>query len=368
VKAVASPPLRDLYVYTTNLCNCRCKHCWIIDASAAGDRGAFFLDPEVYEQAVLEAKPLGLRSVKLTGGEPTIHPRLDALLDIQKRHGLAGRMETNGLEVTPALARRLADAKFTIVSVSLDGARASTHDAIRGVAGAFERTTRAVRLLVEAGLNTQVIMCLMRDNIEDLVDLVRLAEMLGAKSVKFNVLQPTLRGEKLYQEGQALDVCRIIETSRFVDKELRQTTKLQLYMHVPMAFRPIRNLVCGCDCGVCSIETILGLLADGHYAVCGIGEHVPEMVLGRAGKGELASVWQGHPVLVGIRQGLPFRLQGVCGRCLMKRACRGSCVAQNYYRTRDLFAPFWFCEAAEREGLFPSTRLASPATKGRGFP
>jgi hypothetical protein len=33
------------------------------------------------------------------------------------------------------------------------------------------------------------------------------------------------------------------------------------------------------------------------------------------------------------------------------------CVAQNYYRSGDLFAPFWFCEQAEAAGLFPESRL-----------
>jgi hypothetical protein len=33
------------------------------------------------------------------------------------------------------------------------------------------------------------------------------------------------------------------------------------------------------------------------------------------------------------------------------------CVAQNYYRSGDLFAPFRFCEHAEQAGLFPVSRL-----------
>jgi hypothetical protein len=41
----------------------------------------------------------------------------------------------------------------------------------------------------------------------------------------------------------------------------------------------------------------------------------------------------------------------------MKSKCFGSCVAQNYYRSKDLAAPFWFCEMAEEAGLFPATRL-----------
>ena len=38
-----------------------------------------FLDPQIFAAAVEEAKPLGLNSVKWTGGEPTIHPDFDKL-------------------------------------------------------------------------------------------------------------------------------------------------------------------------------------------------------------------------------------------------------------------------------------------------
>ena len=114
------------------------------------------------------------------------------------------------------------------------------------------------------------------------------------------------------------------------------------------------------SCGVCGIRGVLGVLADGSYALCGIGEHVPELVFGKAGRDGLAEVWGGNPVLRQIREGMPRRLEGVCGECLMKGVCLGSCIAQNYYRRRNLWAPFWFCEEARKSGLFPVTRLTGP--------
>jgi radical SAM protein with 4Fe4S-binding SPASM domain len=70
----------------------------------------------------------------------------------------------------------------------------------------------------------------------------------------------------------------------------------------------------------------------------------------------LADVWQ-HPTLNAIRSDLPAQLQGVCGRCLLNARCLGNCIAQNVYRSSDLFAANWFCESAEQAGLFPASRL-----------
>jgi hypothetical protein len=43
----------------------------------------------------------------------------------------------------------------------------------------------------------------------------------------------------------------------------------------------------------------------------------------------------------------------------MKVQCLGSCVAQNYYRSGNLTAPYWFCQQAYEMGLFPASRLKS---------
>ena len=81
------------------------------------------------------------------------------------------------------------------------------------------------------------------------------------------------------------------------------------------------------------------------------------MVFGRADRDPLAEVWENAAVLNELREGLPRRLKGVCGRCLMKRTCLAGCIAQNYYFSEDLWAPFWYCEAAYAAGLFPESRL-----------
>jgi radical SAM protein with 4Fe4S-binding SPASM domain len=82
-------------------------------------------------------------------------------------------------------------------------------------------------------------------------------------------------------------------------------------------------------------------------------------VFGRVGKDPLDHVWRDNGTLQELRAGLPDSLKGVCGRCLMKHSCLGSCIAQNYYSTGSLWEPHWFCQQAEEAGLFPLSRLAA---------
>lgn len=351
------PPLLMLYVYVTDQCNCRCRHCWIMpteDAPSPQTRN--YLAPAVFEQAVVEAKPLGLQTVKWTGGEPTIHPELPLLLQIQHEHGLRGFMETNGIEITETLAAIMQESGVDFVSVSLDASTPELHDFVRGVRGAYEGALRGVRHLVDAGYHPQLIMSLMRENIDDVDNLFALAEKLGAGSVKLNVIQPSSRGSAIHEQDNAVSVAEILELHHRIREDHQKRYPFRIHVDVPMAFRPIGQLLHS-DFGVCGIRTSLGLLASGDYALCGVGSMETELVFGRVGVEVLAEVWENNSVLQTIRTGIPDALEGVCGRCIMAPACQGSCVAQNYMRSRSILGAYWFCESAEQMGLFPTTRL-----------
>ena len=361
-KAVrAAPPLNALYFYLTEGCNLRCRHCWIEPPHQTARRKHPAIDPDLFRHILQQAKPLGLSSVKLTGGEPLMHPRIGEILSILREEKIRFSVETNGVLCTPELARVLARSGMYHVSVSLNGADADTHEWVRGVKGCFDKAIEGIRNIMEAGIRPQVIMSLMRQNVDQIEAVVRLSESLGASSVKFNIVQPTARGVKMHQAGETLSIGEIVRLGEWVENGLSSATRLPLHYSHPAAFRPLGKMYGreGSGCGICGIYGILGVLAGGSYALCGIGEHVPELIFGHASNDSLADVWQTNPVLLEIREGLPRTLGGICGECLMKRVCLGSCIAQNYYRSRNLWAPFWFCEEADKEGLFPESRKQS---------
>ena len=163
----------------------------------------------------------------------------------------------------------------------------------------------------------------------------------------------------MHENQETLSIASLIELGRHVEQELAPKTKLKLMFHYPHAFKALHSIANGDGCGSCGIHGILGVIASGRYALCGIGEQVPDLVFGEVGKDRLEEVWRENAILKALREGLPERLEGVCSRCLMKQRCLGSCVAQNYYSKGSLWAPYWFCEQAEEAGLFPASRLGT---------
>ncbi len=352
------PPLRQLYFYLTEGCNLACRHCYIDPKFQTGQHEYRTLPVKVFSSIIEQAKPLGLTGVKLSGGEPLLHPQVRELLDIIRQDELRLTLETNGTLCTAELAGEIARCHKPFVSVSLDGADVATHDWMRGVPGAFDDALKGIANFVNAGLQPQIIMTLTRRNKDQMEDVVRLAESIGAGSVKFNLLQPVARGKQLYEGGYDLPIEELIALGQWVENTLSVSTPLDVLFHQPMAFRPLGKMLAReGGCSRCNINAILGVLSDGSYTLCGIGDIEPECAFGNAVDETLKDIWNHTPLLTELREGLTQRLEGVCKDCLMKDMCLGGCIAQNFYHSKDLWQPHWFCKQVNERGLFPVDRL-----------
>ncbi len=110
----------DLRVSLTDKCNLRCTYCMPADGLAWLPKAEVLTDDEVV-RSVAVAVGLGIREVRLTGGEPLVRP---GVVDIVRRLGrLTPRprlsMTTNGIGLD-AVAADLAAAGLDRINVSLD--------------------------------------------------------------------------------------------------------------------------------------------------------------------------------------------------------------------------------------------------------
>lgn len=370
------PALRAFYLYMSNTCNLRCRHCWITPGFGDGkDTPGDFVDLKALRQAVVEAKPLGLCSVKLTGGEPMLHPRFMEIADMLTTEGMHMDMETNGTLMTAEKARHLKEkTNVRFISVSLDGSDARTHDSFRGVPGSFDATLRGLDYLVGAGYkNCQVIMSVHRGNRPQVEEVVALAAAHGANSVKFNPVTRTGRAEAMEKGGEVMDFDEHLAFARYVSTELRPKARVAVILNIPPALSSMRDLwrTHG-RTGDCGVLRILGILGNGDIALCGIGRTVPELVYGKLGRDSIRDIWFTNPTILRLRQALTDvdALPHPCARCLFVRTCRTGCVANNYTESGSLTAPTWLCAEADRRGVFPGKRAQrrrpSGESKGQG--
>lgn len=350
------PYLTDLLIYPTSRCNLKCRHCYF--APTYDDRQGRRDDEISYEQicrAVDELLPFGLRACKLSGGEPLLRGDLVDICQYMKQKSVRVNIETNGTLVTQELADTLAQSRLVqFLSVSLDGARAETHEALRGIEGCFDKAVKGLEYLTAAGLNVQVIAAAYQDNKDELARIIDLAAAKGAGSFKACFIHAVGRARNLALIG--------LEESLEIEQQLTEHAKsvgIRYCSSVPTVMKSVSCIMqTHALNGRCNITSALALLSDGTITVCGMGRYAKDFRFGKLGEDDLLDIWQNHPTLTLIREGVPSRLKGVCNRCIMRSACLGYCRLENEYITLDhLFDPFRLCEMAEQKGLFPESRL-----------
>ncbi|MBP7674806.1 MAG: GTP 3',8-cyclase MoaA [Thermoanaerobaculia bacterium] len=129
-------------------CNLRCTYC-----RPAGEAGVAALPPAMEAREIVRLAALfvslGVRKVRLTGGEPTLHAGLvsivRALAALEPRPPILA-LTTNGV-LLPRLARPLSEAGLSQVNVSLD---ATTRESFRAMTG--RDRLDAVRSGIDAAL------------------------------------------------------------------------------------------------------------------------------------------------------------------------------------------------------------------------
>lgn len=358
--------LNQLYLYLTEGCNLRCRHCWLAPKHENENQKYKHMEFEIIKSLIKQGKEMGLSGVKLTGGEPLMHPQIVEIIDYLVNEGFSIVIETNGVLISDEIVASLKRAKAVSISISLDGVDKESHEWVRLVEGCFEKAVSGMKKLVEAGIKPQIIMSIMQHNKHQTKELIRFAEEIGANSVKFNIVMPTERGKKMHEQGETVEIRELVKMGEEMEKEIIPNSKIKVIFHHPTVFKPLSSIYEKDNgrVGGCGIKGILGVLADGSFALCGIGSSIKEMVFGNAQNDRLKDIWENTAVLNDIRENMPQKLEGICGKCMFKAICLGSCVAQNYYRSKNLWAPFWYCEEAEKAGLFPESRKI-PDKKGK---
>jgi cyclic pyranopterin phosphate synthase len=167
--------LTYLRVSVTDRCNLRCTYCLPEDAEFPfGDRD--FLSPEEIGTMVGALVRLGIRRVRLTGGEPLV--RRDILEIVQRIKALPGvedlSLSTNGTELE-RLAPSLKAAGLNRVNVSLDSLDAERFREVTR-RGDLKQVWRGIEKALDVGLNPVKLnaVLLAQENLDDVHSLAAL--------------------------------------------------------------------------------------------------------------------------------------------------------------------------------------------------
>ncbi|MDQ8198677.1 GTP 3',8-cyclase MoaA [Pelagicoccus enzymogenes] len=167
-------PLRDLRISVTDQCNFRCSYC--MPKEIFGPDYAFLPKELVLsnEEIVFAARSfaaLGVKKLRLTGGEPLLRPDLSELISsLMAETGIEDISLTTNASLLPRYATKLKEAGLKRINISLDsldkerfalmsGGRSSPEAVIRGIdAAAAAGLPIKVNMVAKLGVNEQDIL------------------------------------------------------------------------------------------------------------------------------------------------------------------------------------------------------------------
>ncbi len=171
--------LRDLRISVTDRCNFRCPYC--MPAEIYGERYEFLPKPEIltFEEIIRLARlftQIGVRKIRLTGGEPLLRMGLPGLIEnLIALDGIEDiALTTNGYLLADQ-AETLKKAGLSRVTVSFDTTDEDVYKSMNGRDFGTERVLAGIAAAEEVGLNPIKINAVVQKGVNDhtIVDLAR---------------------------------------------------------------------------------------------------------------------------------------------------------------------------------------------------
>ncbi len=319
----------------------------------------------------------------ITGGDMLMRPDAFDLVAHARRLGIpVGLAPSVTPQLTDEAIQRIADLGVKMVSISLDGATATTHERIRGIAQHFDATVNALKRLVATGLTVQVNTVVMRENVTELPALAQILQDIGVAVWEVFFLIPVGRGQAVgaLTPAECEDVCHVLyeasayhlivrtveapffrrivswRTAQGLSPSTPPTHVASRYHLGPLYSSMAEELRARLGPPVSAPRAQRtgtrdgkGIIFVSHHGVVYPAGFLP-LALGNIRDRDLVSIYREHPLLNAIRAA---HFTGKCGQCAYREACGGS-RARAFALTGDPLAEDPACALS-----FPDLRIES---------
>lgn len=300
--------IQKMHLELTYRCNFSCVHCY--NASHTGAENEM---PAALWRSVLgQLAEMGCHTVTFTGGEIFVRKDALELLETACELGFSILINTNGSLISDGITAKLEAIRpfIQMVEISFYGATPEIHDRLANRPGGHENTLRAVRRLLEAGINVLAKFVTMRDNFDGIPLFERKMQELKAR---FMVSSGALLPRTDRNDSPLLQIVTDEQYARL------------LVARPQSACAPLSTELKRCQPG-----HVRGAISpDGSVSPC---ELLTDFKLGNVKHQRLRDIWYSQPFL-NFRK--TFDTESDCTSCGLNSSCQ-RCPATSYLETGHL--------------------------------
>lgn len=250
-----------------------------------------------------------VKRLKITGGEPTLHPDFEQIIDEIERRRFTFTLFTNARWESPQRMVDFLRTKNSCVGllISLHGATSQAHESFTGVKGSFEEILPNIQLAAGAGISVHTSCVFTQRNMGQIEAIMALSEQLGAGATVFN----RYIGSPI--DGISVAPHQLIQAIQQVDELHYAGKSVRFGTCIPLCFVESTSTGCMAGTAYCTIDPW------GNMRPC---NHTP-WITGNILTDSLSSAW--HSDLMNYWRSL---IPDDCITCSLFRRCRGGCRAE----------------------------------------
>ena len=247
----------------TPRCNMSCKHCLFFQNNQNGFMQEMKLD-DVYKIIDNISKDKNVTAIWLSGGEPLLRKDIVQICEYISNKNIVPSLSTNGVLLNEELIESLYNAGVRYIHLSLDGAKASTHDKLRGVKGAYSKLMDVMELLKKSPIRSGASFMVTEESIDEIEDVIKIADEKGLNVLSFYLVAELGRGAENYKTDKSNLAERLANKIEKIEKLRMDNSKLKIELF--RADKPSN-----CEENVlqkCKGSNFLNITYDGKLGAC----------------------------------------------------------------------------------------------------
>jgi len=324
----------------TLACNLKCKH----SASNAGPKRSKELNTQETFDLIDQLELAGVECIFLSGGEPTLR---EDFYDIAKKivsSNMTYGFVTNGLTELSIdfLEKHIPFA----IGVSIDGTK-ETHNEIRGLPDAFNRTWSTIRELVKNNLPVSIVTAVSKYNFHDLkrIELDILYNKVGAWQLQMVIPQGRMDQSFTINEQEYYELCKFIaKEKQELDGLVNIVAADNLGYYGSLEGKLHANPWKGCPAGT----EVVGIESNGNIKPCLSIIH-PNVIVGNIREKNFSEIWNDDEKFSFFRD--YNGIEGLCAGCNRANDCKGGCSATMIGFKNELKREYPYCVKRYEESL-----------------
>lgn len=312
-----SAPLQ-IYLSINNLCNLQCSHCFNLEVTNSVPL-AEFISMENILRVIEIFKKFGIYELKLTGGEPFLHPNLLEILYLLEKNEILYTIYTNGYYLSDIFVSFFNNSKYLKkLKLSIDG-NEEINNMIRGNEILKIIITRFKRI------RSDLVECNMTLNKLNYKTVHKLLEFLHQNNLDINVDLNLIRYNDQLLNKESDLIFRI--DNDYID--FAEYCIDNGYININTRYDSFFN----CPAGQLSCA----INVKGDVFPCGIIQHLPTFKMGNINKTDFKGIWN-NPKMINFSQ---------CEECLdcnyYQKRCFGGCRTNAYFCNNNIHGKDPFC-------------------------